>query len=141
MVLSGNLSTGAANGMALLHAGFSLLVAGGLWGIALGTAFSWDGVQQRTFRSVHLVATLMLGIRVALGIPCPFTVAEDTLRQTSNSVPEPPGWVQVCHRLSCRGAAPQPFDAATGLMVLATSLLYGHHLTRRRPRTSPITSP
>src|SRR4051794_4279263 len=72
-----------ANAVLLIHAGFVLFVVLGLVLIVLGGACRWPWVRNPWFRVTHVAA---IGIVVAeswLGIACPLTTMEMTLRAQS----------------------------------------------------------
>jgi len=49
--------------------------------VVLGALFRWKFVRNPFFRWAHLLAIGIVAVQGALGIPCPLTVAEDTLRE------------------------------------------------------------
>jgi hypothetical protein len=59
-----------------------LFVVGSLPVIWLGAWFKWKSVRNRWFRFLHLAAILLVVAESLLGIVCPLTVWENTLRQT-----------------------------------------------------------
>lgn len=66
----------------IVHFFYVLFVVGSLPVIWLGAWFKWKSVRNRWFRFLHLAAILLVVAESSLGIVCPLTVWENTLRQT-----------------------------------------------------------
>jgi Protein of Unknown function (DUF2784) len=64
----------------LLHAGYILFVVLGLLLILVGGALNWQWVRNRWFRLTHLAAIVLVVAQAWLGITCPLTTLENTLR-------------------------------------------------------------
>jgi hypothetical protein len=69
-----------ADAIVVLHLLIVLFVVGGVPLIYLGAALSWSWVRRRRWRLLHLGAILFIAAESLLGIACPLTVWEDTLR-------------------------------------------------------------
>jgi len=64
----------------LAHAGYSLFVVLGLLLVLVGMILGWRWTRARGFRVAHLAAMLFALLRVGMGWPCPFSVAENVFR-------------------------------------------------------------
>jgi hypothetical protein len=122
-----------ADSLMLAHACFSSFVLYGLVFILAGTLVDWPWTRNRWFRGLHLAATLLLVIRVWLGLPCPFSVAEDSLRSRITA-PCPLGNLThaIFHQLSYRGNDPHGFAKWTTLFAITAMSV--HFAVSRRSR-------
>jgi len=117
----------------VVHAIFSLFVVVGLIFIVTGMILRWSWIDNARFRGLHLAATFSVVVRVWLGIPCPFSAAEDQLRsQTSASCAFSPDLHNAFHRLAFRGNDPRRFAVSTTLVGLMTAAAFASNLQRRR---------
>jgi hypothetical protein len=119
----------------IVHAAFSLFVVLGLLFILTGMILGWGWTNGWRFRTLHLSATLIVVARVWLGVPCPFSTAEDSLRSQA-AVPcvFGPSFHDLLRHLAFRGNDPQRFTRSTtvvGIVVAATFVL--NLRLRRRP--------
>jgi hypothetical protein len=64
----------------VIHLLIVAFIVGGVPVVYLGAALRWPWVRFRTWRVVHLGAILFVAVESLLGIGCPLTVWEDTLR-------------------------------------------------------------
>jgi hypothetical protein len=69
-----------ANVVVVVHLLIVLFVVAGVPLVYLGVAFNWPWVRQWRWRVLHLGAILVIAAESVLGIACPLTVWEDTLR-------------------------------------------------------------
>jgi hypothetical protein len=63
-----------------VHLLIILFIVAGLPVVYLGAARRWEWVKSRRWRVLHLSAILFVAAESLLGITCPLTVWEDTLR-------------------------------------------------------------
>ena len=113
-----------ADGIAFVHAVFSVFVLIGLAALIAGLFFRSRFVLGEVVRTFHLIAVVALLVRLLLGLPCPFSVAETYLRGSSSSESRT---VRVLHRLAFRNANPSNFQWSTivvGLLTLGLNLCY-----------------
>ncbi|MFL5330176.1 MAG: DUF2784 domain-containing protein [Gemmataceae bacterium] len=66
-----------------IHVGYVSFVVVGLVLIWLGHWIGWHWIGNRWFRSLHLIAILIVAGEAVGGIACPLTVWEEKLRQQS----------------------------------------------------------
>jgi hypothetical protein len=64
----------------VLHFALAVFIAGGIAAIWLGWVLAWPWVRNRAFRLAHLAAICVVALEALLGIACPLTVLEDSLR-------------------------------------------------------------
>jgi hypothetical protein len=69
-----------AGAVVVVHFLIVLFVVAGVPLIYLGVALRWTWVRSRHWRVLHLGAILVIAAESLLGIVCPLTVWEDTLR-------------------------------------------------------------
>ncbi len=67
----------------LIHFSFVLFIVGGLLLIWLGAALSWRWVRNAKFRILHAAAMLFVAAESIIGVACPLTVWENSLRGTN----------------------------------------------------------
>jgi len=65
----------------VVHVLFVLFVVGG-FALILAGARRWSWVRNRTFRVLHVAAIVFVAAEALLGVTCPLTSWEDTLRAT-----------------------------------------------------------
>ena len=70
-----------ADAVLVVHVLFVLFVVGGFVLILAG-ARRWSWVRNRTFRMLHVAAIVFVAAETLLGVTCPLTLWEDTLRAT-----------------------------------------------------------
>ena len=73
----------AADAILLVHFLFVLFVVGGLVLIWLGAWLGWRWIRGLKFRITHLAAIAFVAVESMLGVACPLTVWENTLRSTA----------------------------------------------------------
>ena len=76
----------AADTLLVIHALFVLFVIAGLLLVIVGKFMSWQWVRNPWFRSVHLAAIGVVVAQAWLGIICPLTTWEMTLRRMAGQV-------------------------------------------------------
>lgn len=69
----------------IIHFLFVLFVVGSLPLIWIGAWRGWGFVRNLRFRLAHLAAILFVAAESLIGMACPLTVLEDSLRRTATS--------------------------------------------------------
>ena len=117
------------------HAGYSTFVVIGLFLVLTGTLLGWRWVRVGWFPIAHLVAIFFVVARVWIGLPCPFSAAEDSLRRSNSSAfvvpadcPLGSGFHDLFHRFAFRGKDPQRFARST---TVVGALVFGVFLFNR----------
>jgi Protein of Unknown function (DUF2784) len=75
-----------ADAILIVHFLFVLFVAGGLLFIWIGAWRGWRWVRNRRFRYAHLAAILFVASESLLGVACPLTTWENTLRGVAGNM-------------------------------------------------------
>ena len=70
----------AADGVLLVHLLFVVFVVFGLVTVLLGGAYGWRWVRNPWLRAIHLICIAVVVIQSWLGIRCPLTILEASLR-------------------------------------------------------------
>ncbi len=70
-----------ADAVLVVHVLFVLFVVGG-FALILAGAGRWSWIRNRTFRVLHVGAIVFVAAEALLGLTCPLTSWEDTLRAT-----------------------------------------------------------
>jgi hypothetical protein len=66
--------------IAVIHLGYVVFVILGFILILMGIALRWKWVRNLWFRIIHLVAIAAVALEAILGVNCPLTVLEFSLR-------------------------------------------------------------
>ena len=83
-----------ANGVMYLHFGVTLFIVLGLLVILLGNWLGWRWVNRRWFRLVHLGAIVFVVAQTLLGMDCPLTVLESSLRTRAGDTTFSQGFIE-----------------------------------------------
>jgi hypothetical protein len=70
-----------ADAVLVLHFGYIAFTVGGAAAIAVGGPLGWRWVRQPVFRLIHFVAVAVVAVEAMLGVLCPLTKWEYTLRR------------------------------------------------------------
>ena len=70
----------AADVVVVVHFAYVAFVILGLAAIVVGAAANWHWTRNAIFRSVHLLAILIVVVESLCGVTCPLTTWEHTLR-------------------------------------------------------------
>jgi hypothetical protein len=63
------------------HTTYVLFVVGGLLAIWVGRSLGWRWIHNRWFRSIHFLMIAFVAFEAVIGMDCPLTNWEDSLRQ------------------------------------------------------------
>jgi hypothetical protein len=117
-----------------IHAAFVLFVVGGQAAVLLGALLRWNWVRNLWFRVAHLTAIGFVAFESIIGMACPLTEWEDTLRRgAGQEVSEGTFIGRVLHQLIFYNFAEWVFTSVYigfALLVLVTLYL----VPPRRPR-------
>lgn len=69
-----------ADAVVVAHAAYATFVVVGLVAILVGVAFGWQWVRNFWFRMIHFAMIGLVALEAILGVKCPLTVLEDSLR-------------------------------------------------------------
>lgn len=100
----------------ILHVAVVAFVVGGLVAVVIGNVSGWRWVNAPGFRIAHLIAIGVVVAEAWLGIDCPLTTLEGSLRSGAGAAVYPGGFVEHwLHRLLY-------YDAPAWLFVLLYSV-------------------
>jgi hypothetical protein len=71
---------GLADAILLIHASIVAFIVGGALYIWIGVWRGWVGIRSPLFRYVHIGAMLFVAAEAVMGLACPLTLWENTLR-------------------------------------------------------------
>ncbi|WP_333647017.1 DUF2784 domain-containing protein [Candidatus Binatus sp.] len=79
-----------ADAVVVIHAAYVVFVVFGLAAILIGVVLEWEWVRGFCFRLWHLVAIALVCLEAILGVMCPLTTLEGSLRARAGqwSAPE-----------------------------------------------------
>jgi hypothetical protein len=130
----------AADGLLILHALIVAFVVVGLLLIILGLLRNWQWPTRPWFRSLHLLAIVIVALQAWLGVICPLTSWEMALREKAGGIVYAGSFIEYwLHRLIFFEAEPWVFTLAYtlfGLAVLAAWLYYPPRFRGSRMRKS-----
>lgn len=108
----------------VVHAAYVLFVVGGLTAILAGHWRGWGWVRNGGFRYLHLAAIGVVVAQAWLGVECPLTTLENTLRNRAGEAAYQVSFIQDwLHRLLFYQVSGRTFVwlyTLFGLAVLAT---------------------
>jgi hypothetical protein len=117
----------AADAVVIVHFSYVAFVVVGLLAVLLGLAGRWRWVRNVWFRSVHLLAILVVAAEAICGITCPLTTWEQQLRALAGDASDRGDFIaDWVHRLLFYECPPWVFTLSYvlfGLVVLATFVL------------------
>ncbi len=125
-----------ADAIVAVHFAYVAVVVGGMAAILLGIVRRWSWVRNFWFRTVHLLMIAVVAFESLLGITCPLTDWEDSLREASGSPIEHGSFIgRWAHDLLFIDVPPWTMTVcyvAFGLAVLSVFLLAPPRWPRRR---------
>ena len=117
----------AADTIVVMHFAYVAFVVLGLAAILIGLARDWRWTRNPVFRSLHLLAILFVVAEAVLGITCPLTTWEQSLRTLAGGEAYQGDFIaNWVHNALFYDAEPWVFTLAYslfGLAVLATFIL------------------
>ncbi len=129
----------AADAIVIVHFAYVAFVAVGLLVILLGLVCRWRWVRNFWFRTLHLLAILVVAAEAVCGITCPLTTWEQRLRTLAGDTAYRGDFIaDLFHRLLFYDLQPWVFTLGYvlfGLAVLTTFVLAPPRWTRE-PRVS-----
>lgn len=127
----------AAEAVVLVHSAYVSFVVFGMLAIEVGLAMGKSWARHFWFRTIHLAMIAIVTLEACLGLVCPLTTLEKSLRRLAGQrVADQAGFIQHwVHRAIFIDLPPWAFLTAYtlfGLLVLATFVFYPP--VRRRKR-------
>jgi polyferredoxin len=128
----------ATDAIVVVHFAYVAFIVLGLLAILVGIARRWRWTRNVAFRSLHLLAILIVVGEALCGITCPLTNWEQSLRALSGDVSYQGDFIATrVHNILFYEAEPWVFTfcySLFALVVLTTFILAPPHITRRRSR-------
>ena len=139
--LDASLSVLLANGVLVVHAGIAAFVVGGLVLTVVGNLKHWHWVNNVWFRAAHLAAIAVVVGESWLGLVCPLTTLEMSLRSRAGEASYGDGFIEHwLQQLLYYSAPPWVFVAAyTAFAVLVLATWYYFPPRRKRRADEPVT--
>jgi hypothetical protein len=82
-----------ADAVVIIHAAYVAFVVFGLVAILLGAAMNWRWTRSFTFRITHLAAIALVCVESIVGVMCPLTSLENSIRQRAGAARYPDDFV------------------------------------------------
>ena len=135
VLLDPSLSLLLANGVLIIHAGIAAFVVGGLVLTVVGNLNHWNWVNNIWFRAAHLAAIAVVVGESWLGLVCPLTTLEMSLRSRAGESSYGGGFIEHwLQQLLYYSAPPWLFVVvytAFAVLVLATWYYFPPRFKRR----------
>src|ERR1700686_1917037 len=78
-----------ADAVVVIHAAYVAFVVFGLAAILIGAAMQWRWTRSFAFRIAHLAAIALVCVESIVGVMCPLTSLEDSIRARGGATPYP----------------------------------------------------
>jgi hypothetical protein len=109
-----------ADVVVVIHAFFVAFVLLGMVAIVVGLVLGWGWVRNFWFRGLHLAAIGVVAAQALVGVICPLTILENTLRRQAGQETYPGAFIGYwAHRLIFFQASPRVFTLAYSLFGAA----------------------
>ena len=135
VLLDPSLSLLLANGVLLIHAGIAAFVVGGLVLTVVGNLNHWNWVNNIWFRAAHLAAIAVVVGESWLGLVCPLTTLEMSLRSRAGESSYGGGFIEHWLQQLLYYSAPSwlfvVVYTAFAVLVLATWYYFPPRFKRR----------
>ena len=102
-----------ADAVVIIHAAYVAFVVFGLAAILLGAAMNWRWTRSLAFRITHLAAIALVCLESIIGVMCPLTSLEDSIRARGGAPQYPGDFVAYwAHRMIFYNFPPWIFTTA-----------------------------
>ena len=102
-----------ADAIVIVHAAYVAFVIGGLIAILIGAAMRWRWTRSLAFRITHLAAIALVCLESIVGVMCPLTSLENSMRQRAGATRYPDDFVAYwAHRMIFYNFPPWIFTTA-----------------------------
>jgi len=102
-----------ADAVVIIHAAYVAFVVFGLVAILLGAAMNWRWTRGLAFRITHLCAIALVCVESIVGVMCPLTSLENSIRQHGGATRYPGDFVAYwAHRMIFYNFPPWIFTIA-----------------------------
>lgn len=108
-----NAYTILADAVVIIHAAYAAFVVLGLAAILVGAAMRWRWTRSFAFRIAHLAAIALVCLESIVGVMCPLTSIEDSIRARGGAASYPGDFVAYwAHRMIFYNFPPWIFTTA-----------------------------
>ena len=102
-----------ADAVVIIHAAYVAFVVFGLAAILIGAAMRWRWTRSLAFRITHLAAIALVCLESIIGVMCPLTSLEDSIRARGGAAQYPGDFVAYwAHRMIFYNFPPWIFTTA-----------------------------
>jgi hypothetical protein len=102
-----------ADAVVIIHAAYVAFVVFGLAAILIGAAMNWRWTRSLAFRITHLAAIALVCLESIVGVMCPLTSLENSMRQRAGATRYPDDFVAYwAHRMIFYNFPPWIFTIA-----------------------------
>jgi MFS family permease len=126
-----------ADAIVLIHATYVAFVIGGLLAILLGAALGWRWTRSFAFRVTHLAAIALVCLESIVGVICPLTSLEYSMRNRAGATRYPGDFVAYwAHRMIFYNFPPWIFTTAYISFAILVAITFIAIPPRRPSRTT-----
>jgi hypothetical protein len=114
-----------ADAVVIIHAAYVAFVVFGLIAILLGAAMRWRWTRSLAFRITHLAAIALVCLESIVGVMCPLTSLENSIRAQSGATRYPGDFVaHWTHRMIFYNFPPWIFTTAYISFALLVAITF-----------------
>ena len=114
-----------ADAVVIIHAAYVAFVVGGLAAILIGAAMKWRWTRSFAFRVSHLAAIALVCVESVVGVICPLTSVENSIRQRGGAAGYPGDFVAYwAHRMIFYNFPPWIFTAAYMTFAILVAITF-----------------
>src|ERR1700682_6500060 len=126
-----------ADAVVIIHAAYVAFVVGGLAAILIGAAMKWRWTRSFAFRVSHLAAIALVCVESVVGVICPLTSLENSIRQRGGAARYPGDFVAYwAHRMIFYNFPPWIFTATYMTFEILVAITFIAIPPRRPARTT-----
>jgi hypothetical protein len=126
-----------ADAVVIIHAAYVAFVVGGLAAILLGAALGWRWTRSFAFRVTHLAAIALVCLESIVGVICPLTSLEYSMRNRAGATRYPGDFVAYwAHRMIFYNFPPWIFTTAYISFAILVAITFIAIPPRRPSRTT-----
>ena len=126
-----------ADAVVIIHAAYVAFVVFGLAAILIGAAMNWRWTRSLAFRITHLAAIALVCLESIVGVICPLTSLENSIRQCTGATRYPDDFVAYwAHRAIFYNFPPWIFTIAYISFAILVAITFIAIPPRRPSRTT-----
>jgi Protein of Unknown function (DUF2784) len=126
-----------ADAVVIIHAAYVAFVVFGLIAILLGAAMRWRWTRSFAFRLTHLAAIALVCLESIVGVMCPLTSLENSIRARSGASQYPDDFVaHWAHRMIFYNFPPWIFTTAYISFAILVAITFIAFPPRRPSRAT-----